>query len=53
MFCKALTLDLMDAANEHQNNIEKDIIKTRLDEHGVNIGLFQGSASIFTDDVSI
>jgi len=32
----------MDAAGQHQNNLEKTVEKTRLDQAGINLGLFKG-----------
>ena len=40
--CVALTLDLMDAADQHQNNVEKDVVKTKLSNTGQSLGPYSG-----------
>lgn len=42
-YCEALTLDLMDAADQHQNNVEKDILKTKLSSTGQSLGPYSGT----------
>lgn len=39
--CFALTLDVMDAADQHQNNLEKDVLKMRLDGSGQKLGAYK------------
>ena len=43
----AITLDVMDAAGQHQNNVERSILKTRLDPTGTALGPFKGTTYIF------
>lgn len=45
----ALTLDLMDAADQHQNNVEKDVIKTKLSSTGQSLGPFSGKQGEIVD----
>jgi len=41
-FIVALTLDVMDAADQHQNNLEKDVTKRRQGERKQDLGIYKG-----------